>query len=309
MHRPPYFDWRLDRWKIGFALLFWLVLLLFAPGQPGSVDPQGASPLARPGQRPVVGSSSRSAPTLVPAGAVALPAQTAQAEAAKTTGEANPDRQASPAEERLSLAILGEGRAPLGNSTPLFYGETEADGLMEVLLEGRRYAVVADSRGYWQFAPTSPLPVGMTWVQARLVTVDGVLLSGPVSVMALISPAGQPVAAPGILTPLSSAEAQQDNTPLFSGIGSAGVELLFYGKGADENAPRLLGKSVVGDDGGWQWQMSRPLPPGENLLWAETAGPSGEALSRSWPVRLLIAADAQPSVPAETPLSGVDATR
>ncbi len=59
MQGPPYFDWRLDRWKIGLALLLWIGLLVFSPAQPPRLDPQGVSPLARSGQRPVVGASSQ----------------------------------------------------------------------------------------------------------------------------------------------------------------------------------------------------------------------------------------------------------
>ena len=199
--RPPYFDWRLDRWKIGLALLVWLGLILFPPVQSVRPDPQGASIIARPGQRPVVGASSRSEPMSAVTEPAVSPSSTAEEQAGDTGGGA--EHGEVPASAHLTMAILEPGNGPLANSTPLFYGQTKVNGLVEILLAGRRYAALADGNGYWQFAPAAPLPVGMTWVQVRGVETDGTVLSGPVSRMARVGIDAQPVSAPGILSPLS----------------------------------------------------------------------------------------------------------
>lgn len=307
MGGPPYFDWRLDRWKIGFALALWLGLVFSLPGP--SPDPQGLSPIARPGQRPVVGSSSRIGATPALVDAASPPSLLPRAETTIADEAVAQPVPMSAAASPLSLTILEQGRGPLGNSTPLFFGESEPDALVEILLAGRRYAAVADSRGYWQFAPTTPLPVGMTWVEARQVSVDGVLLAGPLSVMALIGPASQPIPAPGILMPLSSALELTDSTPPLSGIGAPTVDLRFYAQSGEEGKKRPVGKVAVALDGTWRWQMRAPLTPGETTLWAVAQDTEGKALTRSWPVRLRVASNATPSAHGESSGLGADATR
>ena len=160
--------------------------------------------------------------------------------------------------------------------------------MVEILLEGRRYAALADGDGYWQFAPAAPLPVGMTWVQARQVETDGSVHSGNVSQIALVGTEAQPVSAPGILTPLSSASALENSTPLFSGVGPPGMNLLFYAQtGAEGGAlPVPVGEATVNGDGTWVWQASTPLGAGKTTLWAVAVDSAGIPLSRSWPVTL-----------------------
>ncbi len=303
MQGPPYFDWRLDRWKIGLALLLWVGLFVFLPAQQPVIAPQGASPIARPGQRPVVGASSQTdtAPAVV-------------GELAQSTVEALPVIESplpTPAIEPSGLrsnpsqlTILEPGRGPLRNSTPLFWGQAKPDGLLEILVEGRRFAASADGDGYWQFTPPSPLPVGMTWVQARTVDAMGTLLSETVSQMALVGSAAQPISPPMILTPLPFAGKLDNSTPYFSGSGPAGRRLVIFAQ--PRTAPesgKLSGESgdpfgsvVVAADGRWEWQMSTPLPGGQTTLWVVVVDVEGTPLSRSWPVTLDVADDAAPSV-------------
>jgi len=310
MHRAPYFDWRLDRWKIGLALLLWLGLILFPPAPSAPLDPQGASPIARPGQRPVVGASTTTEPVAAASQGAEPIAPSSESEVVRVESAGKTDDATGPAVAApLTLAIWEPGRTPLKNSTPLFYGQTAADGLVEILLEGRRYASLADSNGYWQFTPAAPLPVGMTWVQARQVESDGSLLSSPQSQMALVGPDAVPVSAPGILTPLSSASTLEDSTPLLSGIGPPGIKLLFLGQSGADREVRAVGQTTVNGDGTWLWQTATPLEAGHTTLWAVAADEAGRPLSRSWPVTLAIAADALPSVEVELPTAEVDRTR
>ncbi|MBI3960970.1 MAG: hypothetical protein HY328_19330 [Chloroflexi bacterium] len=285
--RPPYFDWRLDRWKIGLALLLWLGLILFPPAPSIRLDPQGASPIARPGQRPLVGANTQTEP-IAAAPQVAQPARLlTEAASAESRGEME-DAVSPAAAIPLTLAILEPGRGLLTNGTPLFYGQTAANGLVEILLEGRRYATLADGDGYWQFAPAAPLPVGMTWVQARQVEADGSLLSPTLSHIALVGPGATPISAPAILTPLSSAGGLKEGIPTFSGVGPAGIVLVFYARLDDEIRP--VGEVTVNGDGTWVWQApTTPLGAGETTLWAVAVDSAGTPLSRSWPVTLAIA--------------------
>lgn len=310
MQGPPYFDWRLDRWKIGLALLLWIGLLVFSPTQSPLPDPQGASPIARPGQRPVVGASSQTGT----APAVVAEVAQATADALPATASPLPTPAAEPSlfSANLSqLMILEPGQGPLTNNTPLFFGQTEANGLVEILVEGRRYSVLADRNGYWQFAPSSPLPVGMTWVQARGVDASGAAMSETVSRMALVGPSAQAASPPVILSPLPSAGKMENSTPYFSGSGPADRWLLFFaqmltglsaaglsganGQPLGEAVGDVIGEVVVSADGVWGWQMAAPLPGGRTILWAVVVDKDGVPLSRSWPVTLDVADNAVPS--------------
>lgn len=311
MQGPPYFDWRLDRWKIGLALLLLVGLLVFSPAQPPLLDPQGASPIARPGQRPVVGASSQTGT------APAIVEEVAQPTVGVVPATASP--LPTPAAEPLlssanlsQLMILEPGQGPLTNNTPLFFGQTEADGLVEILIEGRRYATSADGDGYWQFAPSAPLPVGMTWVQARGVDASGAGMSETISHMALVGPSAQAVSPPVILTPLPSAGELNNSTPYFSGSGPAGRRLVIFaqtltglsaaglpgasGQPLGEAVGDVIGEVVVSTEGVWGWQMAAPLPAGRTTIWAVVVDEDGVPLSRSWPVTLDVADDAVPSV-------------
>lgn len=310
MQGPPYFDWRLDRWKIGLALLLWIGLLVYSPSQWTLPDPQGASPIARPGQRPVVGASSQTgiAPTVAEESAQ----PTANAVPATASPLPTPAAESSILSADLSqLMILESGQGPLTNNTPLFYGQTVADGLVEILVEGRRYAVLADGDGYWQFSPSSPLPVGMTWVQALGVDASGAAMSETASQMALVGPSAQAVSPPVILSPLPSAGKMENSTPYFLGSGPAGRRLVIFaqtltglsaaglsganGPPAGEAVGEVVGEVVVSADGGWGWQMAAPLPAGRTTLWAVVVDEEGVPLSRSWPVTLDVTDNAVPS--------------
>ena len=280
--RPPYFDWRLDRWKIGLALLLWLGLILFPPAPPTRPDPQGASPVARPGQRPLVGASTQVeliAPTPLSVEPISSPLETPPAEVSVDPKDA----ERSDASPLLTLAVWEPGSGPLRNSTPVFFGQTQADGLVEILLEGRRDEVQADSTGYWQFAPAASLPVGMTWIQARLINADGSALSPLLSHIALIGPDAVGVPVPDILTPLPPTGPLQQSTPPIAGIGPAGMELLFYTQADKDGEARPVGQTTVDGDGTWRWQVSALLAEGSRL-WAMAVDGAGTPLSRSWPV-------------------------
>ncbi|MBX3054078.1 MAG: hypothetical protein KF753_21575 [Caldilineaceae bacterium] len=300
MGRAPFFEWQLDRWKIGLALVLWLGLIFFLPARPVPLDPQGVSPIVRPGQRPVVGASNQ---------AEVVPTNVLQNEVT------SPLRDPTPAAERIAaqptalfnLAVLEPGQKPLTNSTPLVYGETVGDGFVEIALEGRRYATVANSDGYWQFAPVAALPVGMTWVQARLVDQGGVAVSETAARMLLVGKDASPVAAPDILIPLPFNSPVADAMPNFSGVGPAHQKLVFYARITAEDRDRRLGAVTIADDGTWQWQVPSPFPPGKTTVWAVVVSSEDIPLSRSWPVVLEVeegvAVDAQSSAGVAPPLA------
>ena len=314
MHGPPYFDWRLDRWKIGLALLLWVGLLVFLPAQPPRANPQGASPIARPGQRPVVGASTQMGAALA---LTEEPGQPVASPLTPPTVEVTPPPQTVESTSRNpdppQLMILEPGQGPLTNSTPLFFGQTETDGLVEILVEGRRYSVLADKDGYWQFAPSAPLPVGMTWVQVRGADASGAARSQTVSRMALVGASAQAISPPVILTPLPFAGKLENSTPYFSGRGPAGRRLVFFAQaeaeGVSAESGQMLGEVVVAGDGAWGWQMAAPLPAGQTTLWAVVVDAGSVPLSRSWPVTLDVAGSAAPSVTVELPVPVVGATR
>lgn len=300
--RPPYFDWPLDRWKIGLALVLWLGLLVFSPGPSYPLDPQGISLIARPAQRPLVGASTQIEPVATvssAADAPLSPLETPRTEEIARVAEGEYPEAAS----LLTVAIWEPGRTPLRNSTPLFYGQTEANGLVEILLEGRRYQAQADDTGYWQFAPSLPLPVGMTWVQVRQVDAGGVLLSPSLSQIVLIGTDATPVSPPGILPPVSLTGEAPEETSDYFGIGPAGVKLIFYAQAEQGGDVLPMGQTIVGSDGMWIWQAATPLAVGQYRLWAVAVDDAGRALSRSWPVVRNSTSRTNPPVLLSTPIT------
>lgn len=304
----PFFDWRLDRWKIGLALLLLLGLVFFPPDEATTPTPQGASPIARPGQRPVVGSTNQLAAAGDPVVIVQPPAEQTGAVAEDAGGPPSVADEPLPVGQLTVQIFAGDGR-PIANSTPLFYGQAEANALLEIALNGRRYTLAADRNGYWQFAPSAPLPLGMTWVQVRQVSADGTPLSATLSRMALIAPGAEAVAAPEVLTPLSFGAPLVDSTPLFAGTGPAWKGLIFYSLAEGEGTPQRVGEVVVDGLGEWRWRWTPGLEPGERVVWAVVIDPAGRELSRSWPVRFSVAQDATPSVLVEKPVDSGNPTR
>lgn len=304
----PFFDWRLDRWKVGLALLLLLGLILFPPDEATTPDPQGASPIARPGQQPVVGSTNQLAAAGDPEVTVQPLAEVAAVAAADSAEQVAVDDEPLPVGQ-LTVHIFAGDVKPIANSTPLFYGQAEANALLEIALNGRRYAVAADRNGYWQFSPSTPLPLGMTWAQVRQVSADGMPLSATLSRMALVAPGAEAVAAPEVLTPLSFGAPLVDSTPLFAGTGPAWKGLVFYSLAEGEAAPRRVGEVVVDGLGEWRWRWTPGLEPGTRMVWAVVIDANGRELSRSWPVRFSVAQDATPSVLVEKPVESGNPTR
>lgn len=309
MERPPYFDWRLDRWKIGLALVLLLGLVVLAPGSSPAPGPQGASPLTRPGQRPVVGSSSAQPLAGTPRPDPA-PTAVSAAEEQAALSQLSPD---VPAALPLTIAIFEPGQLPLRNSTPLFTGQAAPNGQVELSVAGRRYGVLADERGYWQFAPSRPLPVGMTWVRARGVDERGTGLTRWVSVMALISFGAEPVPPPAILAPLpgigASGMGPMAGADLqLSGEGQAGSRLVIHARSGSTAEDGPVGQLSVGGDGVWTWRMEKP-PSAPVTLWAVVVDDNDVPLSRSWPVTIETAPEARAGTDAQPTVAPSDPTR
>ncbi|RME54673.1 MAG: hypothetical protein D6790_16605, partial [Caldilineae bacterium] len=88
----------------------------------------------------------------------------------------------------MSLEILGQNARPLPINTPFLFGQTVPFGRVQLWIGERKLFLTADDEGRWQFPVPWSLPVGMTWVRARLVDEENRPLSGFVSRMAIIGP-------------------------------------------------------------------------------------------------------------------------
>ncbi len=306
--RPPYFDWRLDRWKIGLAVLVWLGLIFSQPPNIARPDPQGASPIARPGQRPQVGVSvdagdaSLTQPTTQVVSPLPEPGTEEKEQVRILASQMEGERQLFSLPPP-TFDILESGQPSLSNSTPLFFGQAGIDHWVEVAFDGKRFVILADHTGYWHFVPPVSLPTGITWLQARQIEKDGTPLSEMVSTIALIDPGARPIAAPGILVPPSMYTPLLDSTPLLTGSGPAGMALRFYAQPDSGTEAYTVGEATVDETGTWRWQMSAPLNPGRTTLWAVITSQIGLPVSRSWPLTLEIAVDATPSVNTQTPIA------
>lgn len=289
--RPPYLDWGLDRWKIGVAVVLFLLLALFRP-QPPAPGPEATSPLATP----------------TPVGAMLVPSPTvATGEAAPpgpptpipTVGPpATPGPTPKPAPDRgVTLEILGQNARPLPINTPFLFGETVPFGRVQLWIGERKIFLTADEEGRWQFPVPWSLPVGMTWVRARLVDEENRPLSGFVSRMAIVGPRATPLTPPTFTPPLFD-EPFRTSTPVFSGEAPPGVRLFLYARRLPDDPAQLLGETAADPASGrWHWMPETPLAPGPYEVWMVITDADGRPLTQSERLRFVIAEDATPHQP------------
>ncbi len=276
--RPPYVHWPLDRWKIGVAVVLFATLVIWRGLGLEQIENTGLLP-PTPTVEPVTG---RSLAGPIPSVAAASPLPT----------PANPTSQA------LTVNLLGESAVLLPNSLPLLYGTAPVGSTVILTLAGRRYPVEVDADGEWQFVPAQPLPVGMTWIRARLANVSDDAEDG-LSKIVHIAPDARPIPPPTLAAflfeqPLLTA------TPLITGDGPAGALVQLYYRTPGAGRADLLGIVTIDAGGKWAWRPETPLPPGEHLVWAVIVQ-NGVPLTRSQPRILTIAPEAA-SAPAGEPV-------
>lgn len=278
MYEPdfPYFEWRLDRWKIGFALLLFVGLLYFR----GSLS---TSPGVIPTE-PIADQTPEGGGGAAPDSAV-IPTNTPSVSAAPTP-ELPPIPMPTPGQPTLTLRVLGEPLPPLLTRNPLFYGETSLPNQpLELRVGAQRLTTRSDAWGRWQIALVEPLASGQNWVRARIAPGAENGSGAMQSLIVTIGPEAEEILPPLILPLLLNEEGSSQ--PTLRGNGVPGAELAIEGGLVGDEVKRLT-QVRAGSDGRWQWSPSEPLAPGIYEFRAVHLSPQGRPLSRSEPFRLQV---------------------
>jgi hypothetical protein len=320
--RSPSFDWPLDGWKIGVAVLLFAGLAIWwwqGIEMPVAEETNIPLPLAT-SQTYSFGSNVQSQPAdvqtvltaepslaltvvaLVSAVAVTPPAgiiQTPTLDAAAiVTPTSTPTPTSSPVAAILSTAtpapsptpisttsfeVLGAVDAPLVNSRPALVGMATPGAILVIDMDEKRYFVEADASGEWIFVSPAPLPAGTTTVRIGRPGPGGRGERDVQSLVVQIAEDAQPIPPP-TLDPLL-AEALTGRAP-------AGMMVQVYAR-LPETEPILLAEAVADESGRWSAEPAGPLTLGDYAIWVVLVAEDGEILSRS-AVQVMTIAEVQP---------------
>jgi hypothetical protein len=319
--RSPSFDWPLDGWKIGVAVLLFAGLAAWwwqGIEMPVAEETNIPLPLAT-SQTYSFGSNVQSQPAdvqtvltaepslaltvvaLVSAVAVTPPPTTLTPTldaAAIVTPTATPSPTPSPVAAILSTAtpapsptpistisfkVLGAADAPLVNSRPALAGMATPGAILVIDVDEKRYFVEADTSGEWIFVSPAPLPAGTTTVRVGRPGPGGRGERDVQSFTVQIAEDAQPIPPP-TLDPLL-AEALTGRAP-------AGMTVQVYTR-LPETEPILLAEAVADESGRWSAEPAGPLTLGDYAIWVVLVDENGQILSRS-AVQMMTIDEAQP---------------
>lgn len=278
MHEPrfPYFEWRLDRWKIGVALLLFAGLLFFRSGLNPTVLDSGVAPIA--GQTPESGGGV--APDAAPVEAQNPP------EEPIPSPELPPIELPTPGQPTLTLRVLGDPLPPLPNRTPLLYGETSLpDQPLEVRAGSQRLSTRSDGWGRWQIAVVEPLTPGQNWVRARIAPGAESGSGAMQSLIVTIAPDALAILPPLILPLLQSEDGIA--LPTLRGNGLPDAEIAIEG-GIIGSVIERLAVIRAASDGRWEWTPPEPLEEGIYEFRAVHLTQDRRPITRSEPFRIRV---------------------
>lgn len=166
---------------------------------------------------------------------------------------------------------------------------------IQIWVDGKMIGVATvDASGQWTLPVTFDAP-GEHSIQAQIVDKDGNILAAGALVKLDIAPAFAPltVNAPEPGTFSTDADGQATGTLNVSGDGEPGAIIQIWA------GDRLLGTTVVDQDGKWTFDQQVLLAPGENTLFVQMNDAAGVMLARSEPIAVDIRASpfvAQPTL-------------
>lgn len=200
---PPYLDWKLDRWKLGVAIVLLLVLMA------RFVDRQWLADLAvRQGiDAGWLLAGDRASPTAT----AAIPTAAPSVSPIPDVVQVNPDPAAETVALALEVAEVDE-TGVVYTDRPTLSGDAAPGARLVLQIDDRRYDIEADETGTWRFTLPEPLAPGMSWIQIG--SSDGSL--PPISRMVLVAAPAAPTAAVALAvteTPPPSPTATPSPTP------------------------------------------------------------------------------------------------
>jgi len=289
--KPPYFDWRIDRWKVGFIVLLFLALLIAT-----FLDPQrdaGAGWTASGPLEPEAAVVPASPTQPSPAAEATSPHSTEAAEAFA------PDDFSLP----LTLASFGpnsvtspgglttmSGTARPGNQVEVrsqhilqAAGDGTAGGASAV--ERRLGVAIADSRGLWTLAVADELEPGQHVLSLFETDDRGAIVdaSSPI-VITVLAPGeeGPPsLATPAVRFPTPAARLPSGRVS-FVGSGLAGSRVRLFLDG------RNVGESAVNAQEEWSITPDQDIAPGLYVARVAALDHRGEIIAESPPVAFAV---------------------
>ncbi len=317
--KPPYFDWRIDRWKVGLIVLLFIALLLgtlvdpqrnrgagwtaagpFMPDEGGAVVPESGEESPAAASMPTVAPSDETgdAPDVMPEDAAGGLA----ADLPLTLASIGPNSVA-PME---AVAVLS-GTARPGNRVEVRAqripaSEEVADSSPGDKTESLLGVATADARGLWTLALEASLAAGQQALSLTELDSQGDVVSAasPVVITVLAADEEGPVslATPSIRFPTPAARLRGGRIT-FVGSGLPGMRVRLY---LDN---RQIAEGVADTREEWRITPEAEIEPGVYVARAAALDPQGEIVAESPPVAFVVLEAVEG---AESVLPGVEPT-
>jgi hypothetical protein len=292
--KPPYFDWRIDRWKVGLIVLLFLALLLATLVDPqrdrspgwtaaGPLMPdEGGAVVTEAAEEPPAQESDPTAALFDHADDLPLtlasigPNSVAPPEAvAVLSGTARPGNRVEVRAQHIPAPAAGDGS--FGDGTEMLLG-----------------VATADTRGLWTLALEESLAAGQQALSLRELDDQGDIVSVASPVVITVLAAGEegPVslATPSIRFPAAAARLRGGRIT-FVGSGLPGMRVRLY----LNNRQIAEGAADMREE--WRITPEAEIPPGVYVARAAALDPQGEIVAESPPVAFVVLEAVEGAIP------------
>ncbi|MEB5974944.1 Ig-like domain-containing protein, partial [Pantoea dispersa] len=185
---------------------------------------------------------------------------------------------------------LLQSGAKTNDARPELRGTAQAGESVTIIMDGKvQGTVVADGNGQWSWTPAADIPDGPHNFRAE--TQDGAGNPALTGNFQLVIDTHAPDAATGVVAddnvgpivgPIGNGDTTDDSTPTIGGTGEPGGTAII--KDGDD----VIGSTVVGDDGHWEFTPETPLPDGEHDIVVVIRDDAGNESAPSDPVKLIV---------------------
>ncbi|EKH5595302.1 BapA prefix-like domain-containing protein [Salmonella enterica] len=163
------------------------------------------------------------------------------------------------------------------DSTPTINGTGEPGSTVHLYQNGARIAdIIVGNSGVWSYAYTTTSPLADDTYTFTVTASDNNGNTTPFSADFTITIDTQAPAAPGVIgvadgdgNTIDTNQITQESQPRLSGSGTAGDTITLYDNG------NVIGQTLVGADGRWQFTPPAALGDGAHLLTARANDPAG----------------------------------
>uniref|UniRef100_UPI0028970AA5 Ig-like domain-containing protein n=1 Tax=Pantoea sp. CTOTU49201 TaxID=2953855 RepID=UPI0028970AA5 len=187
------------------------------------------------------------------------------------------------------IGLLQSG-AKTNDASPELRGTAPAGDTVTIIMDGKvQGTVIADGQGNWSWTPAADIPDGTHNFRAE--THDDAGNPAATGNFQLVIDTDAPDAATGIVAddnvgpvvgPIGDGDTTDDSTPTIGGEGEPGGTVII--KDGDD----VIGSTIVGDDGHWEFTPETPLPDGEHDIIVVIRDEAGNESAPSDPIHLIV---------------------